>query len=242
MKTFVQTVLAVVHKEVRIYFVSPIAYAFLSIVLFLAGLFLFIGVTQTGAASVRPMVANLVISMVFLLPILSMRQLSDERRNGTLELLLTLPVSPFAVVLGKWLSMLILCLLMIVLSLYFPLVLSFYSDFSWSSLVGDYIGLILCTGAFSSAALFSSMLFKEPVSAALCGIVMLLPFWLMGLLNQFVDNGIVSRLLEELSFVAHLRRLSDGVFLLSDFVWFLLFTMSFLILTQQLLTSHYGRS
>ena len=241
MINFTQTVYAIVYKELRIYFVSPIAYAFLSILLFLAGLFLFIGVTQTGVASARPMIANLAISMIFLLPILSMRQLADERRSGTLELLLTLPVSPFAVVFGKWLSMFTLCVVMIALSLYCPLVLSFYGEFSWSSVVGDYVGLILCSGAFASTALFASVLFSEPVAAALCGIVMLLPFWLMGLLNQFVTHARASQILDELSFVVHLRRLSDGVFLLSDFAWFFFFTLSFLILTHTLLISDYGR-
>ena len=138
--------------------------------------------------------------------------------------------------------MCILCLLMIVLSLYCPFVLSFYGDFSWSSMVGDIIGLILCSGAFASTALFASVLFSEPVAAALSGIVMLLPFWLMGLINQFVSNATASQFLDELSFVVHLRRLSDGVFLLSDFAWFFFFTLTFLLLTHALLNSHYGRA
>ena len=169
MRPYAQTVFAVLVKELKVYFNSPLAYAFLSIVLFLAGLFFFIGITKSGDASIRPMTSNLAIALIFLLPILGMRQFSEERRQGTLELLLTAPVPPSALLLGKWISMLVLCLMMLFLSLYFPLLLSFYGEISWSSLAGDYLGLFLCSAVFSAVALFSSLLFSEPVSAALGG-------------------------------------------------------------------------
>ena len=91
-------------KEMRIYFLSPAAYVFLAVFLFLSGLFFYLGVTLTGEASMRVLLGNLAITQIFVLPMLTMRHFAEERRQGTLELLMTAPLPLSALVVGKWLS------------------------------------------------------------------------------------------------------------------------------------------
>ncbi|MEC8422343.1 MAG: ABC transporter, partial [Myxococcota bacterium] len=80
---------AIFRKEIRIYFVSPLAYVFLGVFLFLSGLFFYLGVTMTGEASLRVMLGNLSVTLLFLLPLLTMRHFAEERRSGTYELMMT---------------------------------------------------------------------------------------------------------------------------------------------------------
>ena len=79
-------------KEMRVYFLSPLAYVFLAVFLFLSGLFFYLGVTLTGEASLRVLLGNLAIVQLFILPMLTMRHFAEERRQGTFELLMTAPV------------------------------------------------------------------------------------------------------------------------------------------------------
>ena len=104
---------AVYRKELRVYFVSPLAYAFLVVFLFLAGLFFYMGIAVTGEASLRVMMANLAVALIFLLPMLTMRHFAEEQKRGTFELLMTSPISLSALILGKWLASLTLCLVML---------------------------------------------------------------------------------------------------------------------------------
>jgi len=85
-------ILTIWKKEMRVYFVSPIAYVFLAAFLFLAGLFFYLGITLTGEASLRVLSGNLAIVQLFILPMLTMRHFAEERRQGTLELLMTAPI------------------------------------------------------------------------------------------------------------------------------------------------------
>ena len=104
---------SIFKKELRIYFASPLAYMFLGVFLFLAGLFFYLGVSMSGEASLRVMLGNLSVVLLFLLPMLTMRHFAEERRTGTFELLMTAPVPLWALLLGKWGASLALCALML---------------------------------------------------------------------------------------------------------------------------------
>ena len=167
-------------KEMRVYAVSPLAYVFLGAFLFLSGLFFYLGVTLTGEASLRVLLANLAVTQLFVLPMLTMRHFAEERRQGTLELLFTAPVPIEAIVIGKWLSSVTLCLLMLAGTVVFPVILSYYGDPDWGVMVTSYLGLAAVACGFSAAGLFASSLTDDQVAAGLLGIVILLP----GLLNK----------------------------------------------------------
>ncbi|MDP2304596.1 MAG: ABC transporter permease subunit [Pseudomonadota bacterium] len=223
-------VLTLWKKELRIYFVSPLAYVFLSAFLFLAGLFFYLGVTLTGEASLRVLIGNLAITQLFVLPMLTMRHFAEERRLGTLELLMTAPISLGSIVIGKWLASLTLCLLMFLGTLVFPLVLAYYGDPDWGVIFTSYLGLVGVAAAFCAAGIFASSLTDDQVAAGLIGIVILLPFWLVGRAEALLPEEWADAV-RPLSVLVHLDSFNRGVLDSADIFYFLAFTGVFLFLT-----------
>jgi len=232
---------AIFKKELRIYFVSPLAYVFLGVFLFLAGLFFYLGVTMTGEASLRVMLGNLSITLLFLLPLLTMRHFAEERRAATFELMMTAPVPLWALLLGKWAASVFLCVLLLAGTALFPMLLAYYGDPDWGAMATSYLGLLLCCMAFVSAGLFSSSLTDEPVAAGLGGVLILLPFWLAGTAADLVKAEWLREAMRDLAFLSHLESFTRGVIDTADLAWFVLFIFGFLFLTWRSVESRRWR-
>ena len=232
---------AIFKKEMRVYFVSPLAYVFLGVFLFLAGLFFYLGVTLTGEASLRVMLGNLAVALLFLLPLVTMRHFAEERRAGTFELLMTAPVPLWALLAGKWAASVALCALLLAGTALFPLLLAFYGDPDWGVIATSYLGLLLCCGAFVSAGLFTSSLTQEPVAAGLGGVIVLLPFWLAGTAAELVAAEGARTVLRHLSFLTHVEPFTRGVIDSAHVAWFGLFSFFFLFLTWRSVESRRWR-
>ena len=231
----------ILKKELQVYFVSPLAYAFLSVFYFLAGLFFYMGLTMTAQANLRVMSINLSVTLLLLLPLLTMRHFADERRSGSFELLMTAPIPIWVLVFSKWLASLLLCLVLLVGSLFFPLVLSYYADPDWGVIATTYMGLFCCCSAFVAGGLFSSSLTEEPVASGLLGVLMLLPFWLIGASSDLAHEPWLKNLMQELGFIYHLEPFLKGMVHTSDVVWFALFSLGFLFLTWRSIESQRWR-
>ena len=232
---------AIFKKELRVYFASPLAYVFLGVFLFLAGLFFYLGVTMTGEASLRVMLANLSVTLLFLLPLLTMRHFAEERRSGTFELMMTAPVPLWALLTGKWAASVALCVLLLAGTVFFPGLLAWYGDPDWGVVATSYLGLLLCCGAFVAAGLFSSSLTNEPVAAGLGGVLILLPFWLAGTAADLVTADWMREGMRHLAFLTHVEPFTKGVVDSADVAWFALFTFAFLFLTWRSIESRRWR-
>lgn len=232
---------AIFRKELRIYFVSPLAYVFLGVFLFLAGLFFYLGVTMTGEASLRVMLGNLSVTLLFLLPLLTMRHFAEERRSGTFELMMTAPVPLWSLLAGKWAASFALCLVLLAGTGIFPLLLAYYGEPDWGVIATSYLGLSLLCGAFVSAGLFTSSLTDEPVAAGLGGVLVLLPFWLSGTAADLVGAEALREVLRQLSFLTHIEPFTRGVVDSAEIAWFVLFTFAFLFLTWRSVESRRWR-
>lgn len=232
---------AIFKKEMRVYFVSPLAYVFLGVFLLLAGLFFYLGVSMTGEASLRVMLGNLSITLMFLLPLLTMRHFAEEQRAGTFELMMTAPVPLWALLAGKWLSSLALCAILLAGTVLFPFLLEYYGDPDWGVIATSYLGLLLCCGAFVAAGMFSSSLTDEAVAAGLGGVVILLPFWLAGSSAELVEIEWLRTLLRHLALSTHMESFVRGVIDTSDVVWFAMFTLLFLFFTWRSVESRRWR-
>ncbi len=232
---------AIYRKELRVYIVSPLATVFLATFLFLAGLFFYLGVTMTGEASLRIMMGNLSVALMFLLPMLTMRHFAEEQRAGTLELLMTAPIPLWALLLGKWAATVTLCVALLVGTLLFPGLLAYYGDPDWGVVATSYLGLFLCCNGFVAAGMFASSLTEEPVTAGIVGVLMLLPFWIAGTAAEMVESEIARAVLRELSLTSHVDGFSRGVVDSADVVWFILFTFSFMFLTWRSVESRRWR-
>lgn len=232
---------AIFKKELRVYFTSPLAYMFLGVFLFLAGLFFYLGVVMSGEASLRVMLGNLSVTLLFLMPMLTMRHFAEERRSGTFELLMTAPVPLWALLVGKWGASLALCVVLLAGTLIFPGILAWYGNPDWGIIATSYLGLFLCCSAFVAAGLFSSSLSAEPVAGGLGGVMLLLPFWLAGNVADMVTVDWLRTTLRHVAFLTHIEPFSKGVIDSGDLLWFVLFTFAFLFLTWRSVESRRWR-
>jgi ABC-2 type transport system permease protein len=235
-----RSVLAIWKKEMRVYFVSPVAYVFLAVFLFVSGLFFTLGVSLTGEASLRVLGGNLAIAQLFILPMLTMGHFAEERRQGTLEMLLTSPLSPAAVVTGKWLASLSLVALMFLGTGVFPLVLAYYGDPDWGVMATSYLGLLAVASAFCAAGLFASSLLDDQVAAGLLGIVILLPAWLVGRADAVMPEEWAAKI-QAFGVLPHLESFHRGVLDTADLYYFAAFTIVFLFLTWRSVESRRWR-
>lgn len=227
-------------KEMRVYFLSPLAYVFLAAFLFLSGLFFYLGVTLTGEASLRVLLGNLAVTQIFVLPMLTMRHFAEERRQGTLELLMTAPLPLGSLVVGKWLASLALCLLMFAGTAVFPAILAYYGDPDWGVMATSYLGLTGVAMAFCAGGLFASTLTDDAVAAGLIGIVLLLPFWLVGRAEALLPESWADAV-RPAGVLAHLDSFNRGVLDTADVFYFLALTFVFLFLTWRSLESRRWR-
>src|SRR5512141_1003193 len=151
-------ILAVTRKEVNSYFGSPMALIFLGAFL-AATLFAFFWVDTffaRGIADVRPLFQWMPILMIFLVAALTMRQWSEEQRSGTLEMLLTMPVKAWQLVLGKFLAVMALVALSLLLTIFLPITVSLLGSLDWGPVIGGYLAALLMAAAYTAIGLFLS--------------------------------------------------------------------------------------
>src|SRR5256712_7799509 len=174
-------VIAIAQKELKSYFASPIAYIVIGLWALLYGYFfttiLFFFMRQSmqmnqfgmqGPQSmnvnqqlIRPLLQNVTIMILFLMPMITMRTYSEEKRSGTIELLLTSPVTDFQIIVGKFLGALGLYAVMLAVSLIHIALLFAYGRPEWKPILTSYLGLVLLGGCFLSVGLFISSLTKN---------------------------------------------------------------------------------
>ncbi len=231
---------AVCRNELRIFFASWLGWGFLAGFLFLTGLFFTVGVLTTGEASLRPALPNIAVTLLFVLPWITMRQLADEERAGTLELLLTAPVPLGALIVGKWLATLALCGALLAGTWPIVGVLVVYGQPDLGVLAASYLGLALCCGAFAAAGLFASSCTADPVVAGIGGVVLVLPAWLAGAAREVAPLA-ARPWLDRVSVTHHLRAFASGVVDSSDVVWFAAVAVGFLFLTWRSVESRRWR-
>ena len=235
-----RAVWTIFKKELRVYFVSPLAYVFLGVFLLIAGMFFYLGVALTGEASLRVMLGNLAIALIFVLPMLTMRHFAEEQKAGTFELLMTSPISLPSLIVGKWLASLAMCCIMLLGTLLFPAILAYYGDPDWGVMATSYLGLLLVCAAFCAAGLFASSLTNDQVAAGMGGIVLLLPFWVIGSAGAIVPERFQA-ILDQLALLPHIRSFTKGIVDSADVAYFVAFAFVFLFLTYRTLESRRWR-
>jgi ABC-2 type transport system permease protein len=240
-------------KELRLYFTSPVAYAVGTIFLLIAGYFfysIFAFFTMASMQAMmnpamarelnvtdsvmRPLFSNLSVILLLIMPLLTMRLIAEERRSGTIELLLTYPVRDGAVLAGKYLAALALYAMMIGLTLVYPGMVAYFAQLEWGPLVTGYLGLILMGAAFLAVGLFASSLTENQIVAAVITFGVLLMFWVIGWSADYA-GGAFGRVLAHLSILEHNESFSRGVLDTKDIIYYLNFTALALFLTLRTL-------
>jgi len=175
-----------------------------------------------------PFLGNVAVLLLLLIPILTMRSFSEERKLGTLELLVTYPVTDFQIVLGKFLAMVgILSILILPTMFYFLLAGLIGAKFELASLLISYLGLFLVGVSFLSLGLFVSSLTEQQSVSAGIGFVLLLFFWIVGWMAEWTSPTL-GMIFRELSLTEHLKDLMRGIVDTKDLSFFILFSGTFL--------------
>jgi ABC-2 type transport system permease protein len=245
-----RNVLAIAEKELRSYFASPIAYVIIGLFALLFGIFfwLFLGsfVRQSaqmmqfgGGASVnvnqqmiRYLLQNTTIIILFVMPMITMRTYSEEKRSGTIELLLTSPITDLQIILGKFLGALALYAAMLLVTMVYMALLFIFGNPEWRPLAAGYLGLLLLGSAFIALGLFISSVTKNQIVAGVLTFAVFLMLWVIGWPAD--QAGPTMRaVLSNLSIVDHFDDFSRGVIDTKHVIYYLTFITFGLFLTAK---------
>ena len=204
-------VLAVYKKEMLTYFRSPIAYFVVAVFLVGTGYFFSYNMFLTGSASMDETLRNMGILALTLLPLVSMRLFSGEYSGRTMELLMTLPLKTWEIVIGKYLGAITILFLMTVGTLIDMVPLYLYGNPQTTTVLAGYLGFFLLGMACLAVGQFFSALTQNQIVAALITVPVLLSFWFIGHLQSFQTSYVLRELFGYLSFALHFTDFIQGL-------------------------------
>jgi ABC-2 type transport system permease protein len=239
----------VFRKETANFFVSPIAYAVIASFLLISGFFFwanvsFMSMVSLQAASnpmvaqkinvtdivVRPVIQNMSIILLFLMPLLTMRLFAEEKKSGSIELLLTYPITDAGVLMGKFISALFVLFVMLAGTVTFPVLLTAIAEPDPGTMLCGYVGLFLMGAAFMAMGTFISSLTENQIVAAVCSFGAALLCWILSWTSA-ITGDVTATVLKQLSILEHVESFNKGILSLADISFFVLFTAFFLFLT-----------
>lgn len=248
-------VLAIAKRDFRSLVTSPMFIVIASLCsilwsfLYLRMLFSFAG--QLAVANLRGGAAGMNINFqlfiqhisyvhlifIFAIPAITMRLLSEEKRQRTYDLLLTAPVSATEIAVGKFLGGLGAVLILILLSFLYPAATAFFAKFSWAPLLTSYLGLILAAAFYVAVGLFASSLTESPMLSVILGMLFNLAIWFLGSGQEGSDSAIVNAILEHVAIGQQFYTFLKGTITISALVFFLSAIGFFIFLSQRVVES-----
>jgi ABC-2 type transport system permease protein len=250
-------ILAIVRKEWRGYFASPIGYVVIGMYALVFGYFYTVylswflrqsmqgpqmggGPMNVNQQMIRGVFDNSMVIFLFVVPLITMRAYAEEKRSGTIELLMTSPITDFQIVIGKFLGAMSLYGAMLGVTLIHIGVLFAYGNPEWKPILTGYLGLVLLGGCFVSVGLFFSSLTKNQIVAGMFTFVVLLLLWVIGWIGNF-SGPTVERLTSYLSLTSHVDDFLRGVIDSQHVVYYLSFITFGLFLTAKAVDSERWR-
>lgn len=253
-----RNVMAIAEREVRAYFSSPIAYVVIGFFSLLYGYFFYallsyferqsmqMGMGQPGQVMninqmlIGPVLVNSTVILLFVFPAITMRTYSEEKRQGTIELLLTSPLTDVEIILGKFLGAMLLYAAMLAVTLIHLSLLFLYGNPEWKPIATGYLGLLLMGGCFLSVGLLISSLTKNQVVAAMATFAVFLMLWVINWIGAFVGPT-AQAVLQHLSITEHFDDFSRGIIDTKHLIYYLSFIAFGLFLTMKSVDSERWR-
>jgi len=248
-------ILAIWQREMKSYFVSPIAYVVLFVFLFLSGLFFFGNLAEivqytlmqgqmgqgmqaidVPAYVVQSLLRTLSVILLFLIPMLTMGQFSEEKKRGTIELLLTTPVGNLQAILGKYLASLTFLLILFVSSWITISAVFVYSKPDWKPMLAGYLGMFLYGAALLSLGLFISTLTENQIVAVMITFGISLVLWIISVFGNSA-GATTKSVIDYLSVISHLDDFIKGVIDTSHLIYYITFAFVGLFLAYRSLES-----
>ena len=222
---------AIIKREFMAYFRAPLGYVFICVMYFFTGYYFFTYNIFNNTTETSGLFTMMFSVVLFLVPILTMRLLSEERRLKTDQTLLTSPISRFGIVCGKYIAALSVYTLAISGTLLMAVVLQIYSQPDWAVVIGNFVGLFLLGATLIAICLFISSLTENQVIAAVGGFGASLFLILLDAMQYIVANRALITLFNHLSFNGRYRGFTIGVISFADVFFFLSVAAFFICLT-----------
>lgn len=242
-------ILAIARRETSAYFASPIGWICLVLFALMGGIFftlMIVGYAIQSASMgamgqdenvtemlLQGMFGNLSVIVIFLLPALTMGLLASDRREKSIELLLTSPVSSLSIVLGKFLGGLAFAAIMVATTAYVPATLYWLGEPDHGVMISNYVGFIALLSVFVAVGMFTSSLTEHPMLALVAGVTINLTTWIVGWLGSVMSDGTAKSVVEHISMLRHFENISKGVLHAADAVYFLSVIAFFVFATTQ---------
>ncbi len=226
---------AIFKREFRSYFTGGIGWAYCAVFAFVMNLFYYQTCVKEYQSSFINIFNIMLIAMIFLIPLMTMRIWSEEKKQKTDQLLLTAPVTTDEIVLGKFLAAMCVFLISLSLTLVYPLLSALYGTPEVAITVGNYVAITLAAAAYIAISQFMSSLTESQIISALFSIATLSLFFFLDLIFKSTDVDIVSTVASFLSIITRYANFFYGRFSLSDVVYFISLTVVFLFLTSRVI-------
>lgn len=243
-------IIAIAHKELKSYFASPIAYIVIGAFAVVFGFFFYallvnfdrtsmqmagMGGGQSANVNeqlIRPAFLNTTVIALFILPMITMRTYAEEKRSGTIELLLTAPLTDFQIIMGKFLGSMALYASMLAITVVHIATLFIFGTPEWRPIATTYLGLLLMGGCFISLGLFISSITKNQIVAGVITFAVFILLWVINWIASFTGPT-TQRVLNYLSITDHLNDFTMGVLDTKHLVYYCSFIAFGLFLTAR---------
>lgn len=226
---------AIFKREFRAYFTSPLGYVFLAIFYAFSGLFFYIFSLSVGSTDISSVFLMMFMVLMVFVPLLTMRLLSEDKKQKTDQLTLTAPVSLLSIVMGKFLAAYAIFAIGVAVMPIYGFVMSTFAKVSWLPIWGNTVGLLLLGGIFVSIGLFVSSLTENQMIAAIGSFFINLMILLMNTLTSALPTGFLQDVLSSISVYSRYSQITNGIFSLSSLIFFVSVIFIFLFLTVRVL-------
>jgi ABC-2 type transport system permease protein len=230
----VRNFLPLLMKEEKAVFSSPIAYAIIAVYLLLMGYTFTLMLFLNRTAELVRIFFQAAVLLLLIVPVITMRLLAEERRSGTLELLLTSPVREFEIVLAKFAASVTMIGLMLLLTASHAVVLGIYAEPEWGPIYSGFLGLFLLAGALSAVGLLVSGVTSNQIVAAVIAMGIGILLWMIDSIGYLLPDPF-DTIVTSLSLVAHFTPFATGALFLSDLGFFLTVILACLLLSVRTL-------
>lgn len=222
---------AIFRREIGAFFTSSIAYVYLAVFYAFSGYFFYGSSLYSATTDMSGLFSTIFTLIVILIPVLTMKSFSEEKKQKTEQGLLTAPVSLGGIVLGKYFATLLMYIMGISIVFVYALILSFFGEVTWNIVIANYFALFFLGGAFISVTMFISSLTENQVVAAVFGILTLMVLQLLDIIAGYIKLDVIANALNSLSFYNKYYEFTCGIFNLSSVLFFISTAVIFNFLT-----------
>lgn len=226
---------AILKRDLRAYFTSPIGYVFIAAFLLVLNIYFFVMNVYSANADIETTLGFIVTMLVFLVPVLTMRTFSEDYKQKTDQLLLTSPVRLTGIVLGKYFSAMLVFLIALAFTLIYVVVIALFGTPNAAIILGNYIAIIAVAGAYVSIGLFISSLTENQLIACMMTLAVFLGLFLVDYTYDIVNATWVKNLIYWFSMFRRYDTFTRGIFSISDFLFYISVSGIFVFLTVRVL-------